>query len=82
MPTAKPYIFSAKYKPIPTIAPAINTQLLGKWGFPLALWGFAAGSAVFFFADSIPVFKKLFYVKLPVFGPRYDDSVDPQDSPF
>lgn len=48
----------------------------------LTLWGAATGSILFFFADSIPVFKHNFYQKLPIVGQRYDDSVAAEDTPF
>lgn len=48
----------------------------------LGLWGGAAGITLFFLVDSIPIFRRGLYEKLPLVGSRYDDSVDPQDSPF
>lgn len=48
----------------------------------LALWGAGAGVAVAFFADSIPIYRAGVLKNLPVIGSYYDDSVDPEDTPF
>lgn len=52
-----------------------------RWTPTLGLWGGSALVAVLFFADSIPVYRRVLD-KLPVIGKYYDDSVDPEDTPF
>jgi len=76
------YRFGAKYQEPRAVAGFITLPKFMKWTPSLTLWGASAGVAVVFFADSITRLRNDVYSKLPVIGSYYDDSVDPEDTPF
>lgn len=48
----------------------------------LGLWGVGTVGTLLFFSDSIPVLRRGIFDKIPYVNRYYDDSVDPQDSPY
>lgn len=76
------YRFGATYQEPRALAGFITAPKFMKWVPTLALWGSATGVALVFFADSITRMRHDIYSKLPVIGSYYDDSVDPEDTPF
>uniref|UniRef100_A0A060T7C2 ARAD1B22528p n=1 Tax=Blastobotrys adeninivorans TaxID=409370 RepID=A0A060T7C2_BLAAD len=77
----KNYVFAPRYS-TGFVVGGISPSSVLRWAPTLGLWGGAAGITLFFLVDSIPIFRRGLYEKLPLVGSRYDDSVDPQDSPF
>lgn len=76
------YRAGVKYSSPLSFANFITAPKVFKWTPSLALWGGSAGVALFFFADSITRLRGDVFSKLPVIGAYYDDSVDPEDTPF
>lgn len=76
------YRFAAKYKEPVVIGRHLSLPAAARWAPTLALWGGGALTAVLFMADSIPLYRQNILSKLPVVGSYYDDSIDPEDSPF
>lgn len=76
------YRAGASYQFQPAVANFITVPKVFKWAPSLALWGGSAFTALFFFSDSITRLRGDVFAKLPVIGPYYDDSVDPEDTPF
>lgn len=76
------YRAGVQYQQPASIAKFITLPKVFNWTPTLAIWGAAAGTAVFFFADSITRYRKDVLKNLPSIGPYYDDFIDPEDTPF
>lgn len=76
------YRFAPQYKTPHVYGKIYTLPKVLKWTPTLAIWGAATGAALFFYADSITLLRRDVYSKLPGVGWYYDDSVDPEDTPF
>ncbi|EAZ63796.1 subunit of the ubiqunol-cytochrome c oxidoreductase complex, partial [Scheffersomyces stipitis CBS 6054] len=75
------YIRGPVYKSIKSFA-GFNAQNVRAYVPDLILWGGAAGAGVAVFTEGWPLFQKVFYQKIPVFGNHWIYNPDPEDIPL
>lgn len=76
------YRFAPRYNEPLVVGKIFTLPKILRWTPTVAIWGAATGACVFFFADSITLLRRDVYSKLPGVGWYYNDSVDPEDTPF